>query len=288
MPDGLRVILRTFSSLAASLLIIGFAATCMVRLAPGYGTDERELDARLSNASIDALRQNEANRDVFTNYYQFLRHAISGDLGFSATLHQPVGDLIRQRYSTSIRILFAGWALAWSCAILLAGGGMVLQSRLLPLAGTIAGGAVLCLPSALLAYVCFLFQGPAFSVVALVVFARVFRVVDNVFRAAHTMPHILAAKAQGISEWSIFVRHILSVSAGEIIALGGSSVAMAVSATIAAESLCDQPGLGQLAWKAALGRDLPLLVSLTFIIAAVTMLFNRGADALVKLRSAAA
>jgi len=32
------------------------------------------------------------------------------------------------------------------------------------------------------------------------------------------------------------------------------------------ESLCDVPGIGQLAWKAALSRDLPLLSALSLII----------------------
>ena len=38
------------------LLVLGFVTTSIVRLAPGYGTDERELDSRLSNESIDAVR----------------------------------------------------------------------------------------------------------------------------------------------------------------------------------------------------------------------------------------
>ena len=39
---------------------------------------------------------------------------------------------------------------------------------------------------------------------------------------------------------------------------------------ILVEVLCDEPGLGQLAWRAVAGRDLPLLTTLTLLFTAVT------------------
>jgi peptide/nickel transport system permease protein len=292
MPDSKRrpvaVLLRAAARLVMSLLITGFMTTCMIRLAPGFGADERELDSRLSAASIDELKRDRNDAHAAASYYRLLKNAAAGDLGFSEALNRPVLELIQQRYATTVRILFLGWGLAWTGALIVSAVGVILQSPAVRLSATAAAGVVLCIPSALLAYLCYLARTPAFAVVALVVFARVFRVTDNLFRGAQSMPHILAARAQGVSERKIFVRHILSATLAELIALAGASVAIAVSATIAAEALCDQPGLGQLAWKAALGRDLPLLVSLTFIIGTVTLVFNRAADALVELRRPAA
>jgi ABC-type dipeptide/oligopeptide/nickel transport system permease component len=37
-------------------------------------------------------------------------------------------------------------------------------------------------------------------------------------------------------------------------------------------------GVGQLAWQAALARDLPLLVNITILVTLVTLLANSGAD----------
>jgi peptide/nickel transport system permease protein len=120
-------------------------------------------------------------------------------------------------------------------------------------------------------------------VVALISFARVFRVIDNVFRSTGGNCYLLAARSQGVAEFRIFTRHVLPATFPELVALFGASVSMAVSATIAAEALCDQAGLGQLAWKAAQARDLPLLVTLTLMIAAVTLFFNRAADVLGRM-----
>jgi ABC-type dipeptide/oligopeptide/nickel transport system permease component len=44
------------------------------------------------------------------------------------------------------------------------------------------------------------------------------------------------------------------------------------------EALCGLAGVGQLAWQAALGRDLPLLVNITVLVTLVTLLANCSAD----------
>ena len=44
------------------------------------------------------------------------------------------------------------------------------------------------------------------------------------------------------------------------------------------EALCGLAGVGQLAWQAALARDLPLLVNITVLVTLVTLLANSGAD----------
>ena len=58
---------------------------------------------------------------------------------------------------------------------------------------------------------------------------------------------------------------------------------IAAGAVIPVEVFCDNPGLGQLAWKAALGRDLPLLVNITLAITLVTLIANRGSDMLIAM-----
>ena len=49
--------------------------------------------------------------------------------------------------------------------------------------------------------------------------------------------------------------HVIPVSAAPLLALAGVSVSIALGAAIPVEALCGIPGIGQLAWQAALGRD---------------------------------
>ena len=53
---------------------------------------------------------------------------------------------------------------------------------------------------------------------------------------------------------------------------------MALGAAIPIEVICDSPGIGQLAWQAALGRDLPLLVNMTLFVTLVTLGANSASD----------
>jgi peptide/nickel transport system permease protein len=74
------------------------------------------------------------------------------------------------------------------------------------------------------------------------------------------------------------LRHILRGAAPELIALGGISLNMAFGAALPVEVVADSAGIGQLAWQAALARDLPLLVTITGIVAALTLLANAAAS----------
>jgi peptide/nickel transport system permease protein len=55
-------------------------------------------------------------------------------------------------------------------------------------------------------------------------------------------------------------------------------VTLAFGASIPIEALSDSPGMGQLAWRAALGRDVPVLVTVTLLLTAVTVFSNVIAD----------
>ncbi len=53
---------------------------------------------------------------------------------------------------------------------------------------------------------------------------------------------------------------------------------MAFGAAIPIEVIYSSPGIGQLAWLAALGRDLPLLVNLTVLVTVLTLMANTASD----------
>jgi len=92
-----------------------------VRLAPGFDSDERELDPGLSAESVRALRQSRAGEHNILRYYSgYLRAAWHGDLGTSHALGQPVQSLLRERWPVTLRVAGVGLLLAWLLALLLA------------------------------------------------------------------------------------------------------------------------------------------------------------------------
>jgi peptide/nickel transport system permease protein len=140
----------------------------------------------------------------------------------------------------------------------------------------------LCTPAALLALLCVIAQAPGRLVIAAIIFPKVFQYTRNLLSRSAALPHVLAARARGLNGSRLFLRHILPVAAPQLFAVAGVTVSTAFAAAIPVEALCDMPGIGQLAWKAALARDLELLVMLTMIVTTVTLLANSSAELLGK------
>ena len=109
--------------------------------------------------------------------------------------------------------------------------------------------------------------GPAFVLVLLLV-ARDFKFLSGVLREAWNAPHLLSARAQGLRVHQLAWTHVLPNVLPQMLALAGLSLATALSAIVPIEVIFDVPGLGQLAWSAAMNRDLPVLLSVTMLMAA--------------------
>lgn len=270
-------IVRQLATLLLTALLGGFLCALMVHNSPGYGTDESDLDARLSAASRSELRAERVPRqDIGRSYLHQMGAALHGDFGVSSSLQQPIGALIAARIPVTLKLMAYGIGGGWAVAFALALGAVLWTgvSRLASVLSTVA----LCLPSAAMAIAIFAAGGPVRIIIALVLFPRLFDTLRNLLHDAYQRPHVLAARARGVGPAGILLRQVLPVCAPELLALAGISAVMAFGAAIPVETLCDLPGIGQLAWKAATARDLPLLVVLTMLITLLTQACNAAAD----------
>ena len=250
-----------------------------MRLAPGFGVDEEQLDARLDSRSVQALRQARAtDGNLFVFYFRYLNRMLHGDLGDSRTLQRPVSKLVAERLPETLKSVGLGLALGWTAGFSLAV--LVVMSRAwyLDLLGSLLVGVLLCLPAAVLALLFVLAQAPVRLLLGLVVFPKIFRYSRNLLGRSAGLPHVLTARAKGLGNMRVLVWHILPASAPQLVALLGVTVGIAFTAAIPMEALCDIPGIGQLAWKAALGRDVALLVNLTMIVTLITLVANSVSD----------
>jgi peptide/nickel transport system permease protein len=178
----------------------------------------------------------------------------------------------------TLRLLGAGLAAGWILGLALAMIAVTLGAPLFEVTAAAVSSFFLCVPTAVFALLLFFTNGPVLFAIALLIFPKVFRYARNLLADAYTQPHVLTARARGLSEVRIFFWHVAPWTAPQLLALAGVSLGVAFGAAIPIEVLCDFPGIGQLAWKAALSRDLPVLVSLTIVIAAVTQLTNSASD----------
>jgi ABC-type dipeptide/oligopeptide/nickel transport system permease component len=137
---------------------------------------------------------------------------------------------------------------------------------------------LICVPAALLGLIAMLLDAPVAVAMAAVIFPRVYQYAGRVLARAQTAPHMVCAAAAGVSRWRLFWFACLPPALPELIAVAAASVGMALASVVPLEVICDSAGLGQLAWKAALGRDVPLLLFVTLAMAAAANLCNAAAD----------
>jgi peptide/nickel transport system permease protein len=279
----LPLLLRQARRILLTVLLGGLLGATLVRLGPGFGVDERELDSRLSADSQQAIRAERAKENNIALFYaRYLGGFIHGDFGFSRSLNRPVAELLKERLPLTLASLglgvFGGVSLGLALALLTvwwrAPGADFVPAAL--------SGLCLAAPAAVIALALF-WLGPWIGAasrwaIALVVFPHVYRYAKNQLMATAQSPHVVAAEAKGLSSWRVLWAHVLTPAAPQLAALAGISVSLAFGASIPIEVICDSPGVGQLAWRAAMDRDLPLLVSITVLVALMTLVVNSLAD----------
>lgn len=141
------------------LALSGLLAATLVRMAPGFGMDERLLDTRLTDASRRAIeQQGREQNDVPRYYIRYCQRLAQGDLGQSVSLGRPVRELLAERLAVSVRSAAAGLALAWGLSLAVVAGLELRRAgrgfRPAQAAAAVASGALLSVPAAVVALGC--------------------------------------------------------------------------------------------------------------------------------------
>ena len=275
----MRRLIKHAARLIATLMLGGLLSATLVRMAPGYGVDEADLDSRLSRESIAALRQSRVEDGGLGSYYlHYMERLLHGDLGTSVGLQEPVAQLLKGRFPETLMSVALGLALAWTAGLGLAMAGVLSRGKAVEMGANLLATIVICIPAAVLALLFVMARAPGRLAIGVIVFPKVYQYARSLLRRSAALPHVLTARAKGLSPVRILLWHVLPVAARPLLALAGVSVCLAFTAAIPVEVLCDLPGIGQLAWKAALSRDLALLVNLTMMVTLITLAANTAAE----------
>lgn len=266
--------------LAALMLMASLAGALLMRAAPGFSSDDQELNSGLSSESIQAIRQgrmDDANIPRF--YVRYLAALAKGDLGTSRSLNQPVKDLLRERLPVTLWNLAFALGLGWLLGLALAIAAQTLRSGALNFLAGGLSGAFISTPAAALALVFLLLRWSPALAAALLVFPKIYRYAQNLLQQSADMPHVLTARAKGAGPFRVLAWHIAPIALPQLIALIGVSISIGIGVLLPIEVVSDVAGIGQLAWNAAQGRDLPLLVNLTMVVTFITVCATLISDA---------
>ncbi|HTB96879.1 MAG TPA: ABC transporter permease subunit [Terracidiphilus sp.] len=248
-----------------ALVMIG--TTLLVRFAPGYLSDAREMDARYAGeAKVELSTLAMQSRSPSQMVRAEIQTWFHGDGGISRQYGVPVLELIGPRLAVSGSLLLR--ALGWSWLFAIAGALLSSSRRRPSFLWQVPFTLLLVIPTAALATVCLIagIGGPVL-VMVLCLAARDFKFLHSTLRSAWLDGHVLHARSQGLTGGRILIGHILPNLVPRLGALASLSIVTALSALVPVEVIFNVPGLGQLAWNAAVNRDLPVLLAATMIMA---------------------
>ncbi len=289
------------------MLIVTFLTFLILHLLPG-GAARSALGLDATQAQIDAYNvQMGYDKPFLTQFGLYIQRLLSGDLGYSFRLNQPVADVIFQRLPKTVLLSLLATTLAVVVAVPLGAIQAVYRNTRIDYAIT---------SMALLAYATPLFflgiifivvfsqlwpilppQAPqgftvaeilsnwhglvlpvvTLAIVALAAFTRYVRstMVDNL-----NENYIRTAKAKGLSPSRVTIRHALRNSLFPVITLLGMYIPALFSGALVVEQLYNYPGMGLMFWQATQTRDYPILLASTLIVSLATVIGALIADVL--------
>ena len=91
-------------------------------------------------------------------------------------------------------------------------------------------------------------------------------------------PYVTTARAKGLTSWVVVIRHALKNAMIPVLTLLGFQVANLLSGAVVIESIFARQGIGALAVRGILAKDIPLVQGVTIFVAVIYVTVNLLVD----------
>ena len=279
--------------IAGLITVLGVATMCFVVLhaLPGDPTDSILGESATSADRIALRRSMRLDEPVATQYLEFVRDLVTPSRGMGDSFRHPgttAFSSIREVWSSTLALALTAALIAWMLALPLA---MIAATRPRTRTDTAVGIVSMlgvAIPSLWIGPMLILlfcvaipllpFPGPDASgpgALVLPAFTLGFgmtgiltRMGRGSLREVLREPYVLAARARGLSENAVLVRHALRSAMVPLLTTGGAQLAGLLGGAIVTEKIFDRRGLGTLLLESLTQRDLPVVLACVVVMAA--------------------
>ena len=301
-------LIRRLLAVLPVLLVVSLLVFFMLRLAPG---DPAAVIAG-NNATSEDIANIRAHmgldKPIAAQYVLWLGQVLQGDLGYSYYLSKPVTALVAQRVEPTLSLALGTVLLAVCIAVPLGSlaawrmGGWLDRGLS---AFSVAGFSVPVFVIAYLLIYVFAMQLQWLPVqgykpisgaqsqgtwawirqlilpwltLSTVYVALIARITRASVSEALQEDFIRTARAKGLAERTVLVRHALANAAVPIVTVVGIGVALLIGGVVVTETVFAIPGLGSLTVDAVLNRDFPVIQGLVLLFSLSYVLINLLVD----------
>ena len=304
----LRFLMQRLLALIPVLFTVAIIVFQILRLTPG---DPAAVIAgnNATNEDIDRIREQLGlTKPLFTQFTIWLSGVLQGDLGYSFYLNKPVIELIAQRIEPTLSLAAGTMILSVAVAVPL---GTLAAWRMGGwLDRILSGFAVLgfSVPVFVIGYILIyvfavelqwlpvqgyrrLFGASSQGVgawayqlvlpwvsLATIYVALIARVTRASVSEALTEDYIRTARAKGVTEQAVLLRHALANAAVPIVTVIGIGIALLIGGVVVTETVYAIPGLGSLTVDAVLNRDFPVIQGVVLFFSVLYVVINLLVD----------
>ncbi|MCG3189070.1 MAG: Glutathione transport system permease protein GsiC [Burkholderiaceae bacterium] len=304
----LSFLLRRLGSIVPVLLVVAIVVFLLLRLTPG---DPAALIGGNTATDADIAKIREGlglGKPLVVQFGVWLGHVLQGDFGHSYYLNKPVLELILQRMEPTLSLAAGTMLLSVVLAVPLGTfaawrmGGWL--DRGLSAASVLGFSVPVFVVAYLLIYVFSvqlgwfpvqgyrrLFGPDARGILAWahhlvlpwlaltgIVMALISRVTRASVSEALSEDYIRTARAKGLRERDLLLRHALPNAAVPVVTVIGIGVALLIGGVVVTETVFSIPGLGSLTVDAVLNRDFPVIQGLVLFFSVLYVLINMLID----------
>ncbi len=287
----------------AAIPVMGFVALfvfLLLRLTPGDPAAILAGDTA-TPAQLDAIRESLGLNDpIITQFVRWIGQLLQGDFGTSILSGKPVLELIGDRMEPTISLALTtitlsviiavplGVVAAWKQGTLIDRFVMLLSVLGFSVPVFVIGYLMISLFSMELKW--FPVQGfkpigdgigPFLHRIALPTFTLTLLYIALIARITRTSmleilgdDYIRTARAKGLPESHVLMRHALRNCSVPIITVIGIGFALIISGVVVTESVFNLPGLGRLTVDAVLSRDYPVIQAVILLASLIYVVIN--------------
>jgi peptide/nickel transport system permease protein len=231
------------------------------------------------------------DKPILTQYFDYIKGLAHGDLGISYEQHKPVLSIIAAQVGPTLVLTITALVLAWVLALAT----ILLTSRRTKAVSTLGSGweifsaglpyywlGVILLVVFSIELQIFPVQGgtsiaglvlPALTL-AIPLAGFIGQVTRDEFEKVLDQPFVTSARARGMGDLAVRVRHVLRHAVLPAVTLSGWALGALISGAVIVETVFARPGIGNMIVTAATNRDVPLVSGVVVLVAFIYVVSN--------------
>lgn len=311
-----RYIIRRLAQVVPLMIFISMLIFAIANLVPGSPVQnliaQLGTHVRLTQEDIDRITAYYGlDQPVYTRYFTWIGNVLQGDLGVSMTMQRPVDELILQSLPNTLLLTGTAFVLALLFAVPVGVYGAVRRNTWFDHATTAGAVSGYSIPTFWFALMLLLLiavkfeqwglpslpSGGAYDIrggggfwdrvqhlilpavsLAFVQTALWTRYIRSQMLEVLSQDFIRTARAKGVRERIVIFRHGLRNAVLPLITLMGLAIPELFGGSLIIEQIFSYPGMGQLAFNAAMEHDYPVIMGTVLFVAFLVIMGNLIAD----------